>query len=301
MATDDLVSTIQRDGWLYRFEAVGTSWKRIAFFTMPIAKYLRKCPTRLFVGKSEWAFSSCRYQNGALTDTFYLLRSPTCLEMWDPLHVRSSGEWMNGKLPLNVGLPSGFHVVHVAAAGPYLAIAGTVSGRETVAYRAYNADLVGIHPLLTYNGLVDWTPGLFASGLKRVLTLAGFNIPPLNPVILQGCDGWKLLSVRPDSTFRLQVHAHRLCIDGTYEISYRQAKLAVRRIDALVVPSKPPVIEATPENDYDWVGQPEFPATRFDQCVNLRDGVPIFCRPSLLDFLRADGDGTLVDARGMPC
>jgi len=289
---------IHRDGWLYRFEAMDSSWKRVAFFTMPIAQNLRPCPTRLFVGTSAWAFSSCRYENGAVTDTVYLLRSPTCLEMWDPWLVRGSGEWRDGKLPQNVGLPDGFKVAQVAAAGPYLAIVGTVAGRKTVAYRPYSADLVGLHPLLTYKGLVDWEPDMWTRGLKHALMAVGFNIPPLDPVLLPGRDCWKLFSLHSGSDFTQHLQARPFCVDGTYEIAVRRGRLAVRRLDSVVVPVSEPNMQTTTERDYDWIGQSEHPPTYFDQCVEEKHGMLTFCRLSLIDFLRANGDGTWVDVRG---
>ena len=295
---DDRAMLLHRDGWLYRFEATDSGWTRVAFFTMPIARNLRTCPTRLFVGTSAWAFSSCRYANGAVTDTVYLLRSPTCLEMWDPWLVRGSGEWRAGKLPQNVGLPDEFKVAQVAAAGPYVAIVGTVVGRKTVAYRLYNADLVGLHPLLTYKGLVDWEPGVWKRGLKHALMAVGFNIPPVDPVHLPGSDCWKLFPLRKGSDFTRHLQARSSRVDGTYEIAVRHGRLAVRRLNGVVVPSAEPVLSTQAEQDYDWIGQSEHPPTYFDQCVEAKHGMRTFCRLSLLDFLRANGDGTLVDAFG---
>ncbi len=131
--SDDLAMILERGGWLYFFKKSGVGWRRRAFFTVPIVCLLHQCPTRLFVGTSKWAFSSCRYQNGAVTDTLYLLRSPTCLEMWDPWIARASGEFRSGNIPLNVGLPAHFQVEQIAATGPFLAIAGKFSGLQMVA------------------------------------------------------------------------------------------------------------------------------------------------------------------------
>ena len=295
---DDLTMIVERGGLLYRFETDGVAWQRREFFTVPIVRKLRQCPTRLLVGTSKWAFSSCRYQNGAVTDTLYLLRSPTCLEMWDPWLVRASGEWWNGKIPLNVGLPANFHVKQIAATGPFLAIAGTLSGRQTVAYRRYNADFVGLHPLLTYKGMVDWSPGPLLRVVKRLLMATGVNIPPLDPVILPDMDCWTFFPVRSQARLCWQLNAQQWNVDGTYEISFTNHTLAARRVDAPVVPTMHSIHDGNSEFDYDWIGQPAFPATHFDQCVDVLHGKPLFCRLSLLDFLRANGDGHVVDASG---
>lgn len=300
---DDQAAIVEWDGWLYRYEtsADRTGWTRVAFFTMPIMRRVRRCPTRLFVGSARWAFSSCRYTNGAVTDTVYLRRSPTRIEAWDPWLVRSSGQWWRGKLPLVVGVPPDFHIEQLAAAGPILALYGKQRGRRMVGYRLYNADWVGLHPLLQYTGRVDWQPGWWRTLLRRVVTAVGLNVPPMTPVRLPDTDCWTLVPVdaEVDARWSLDATQWPVHVAGTYEITLRDGALGARRMDAPSVPRPPALPPAErPETDYDWRDAPLYPATHFDQCVAVDDDGPMFCRLSLWDFLRADGDGTVVRASG---
>ena len=51
---------------------------------------------------------------------------------------------------------------------------------------------------------------------------------------------------------------------------------------------------------YEWAHAPLHPATHFDQCVAAGPNGRVYCRPSLRDFLRADGGGTVVCEKKSP-
>jgi hypothetical protein len=311
VVVDDLAAVVEWDGWLYRYETTsdseraGGGWRRVAFFTNPLLRRFRPCPTRLFVGRVRWAFSSCRYTNGAVTDTIFLRRGPTHIEAWDPWLVRSSGQWWQGKLPIVVGVPPDFRIEQIAASGPFLAIYGVMSGQRMVGYRAYNADLVGLHPLLQYTGQVDWRPGWWRTLLRRVVTAIGLNVPPLTSTVLPDVNCWTLVPVQADADERWTLDATQwpVHVAGTYEITLCDGTLDARRVDddapsSVGPPTLPPMVQV--ETDYEWLNAPLYPTTHFDQCVAVKADGPIFCRLSLLDFLRADGDGTVVRASGVP-
>lgn len=306
VVTDDLATLVEWAGWLYRYETTTdrTRWRRVAFFTMPIMRHFRRCPTRLMVDRTPWAFCSCRYTNGAVTDTVFLLRNPTRIEAWDPWLQRASGEWWRGKLPLVVGIPPDLAIEQIAAAGPLLAVYGELRGRRTVGYRLYNADLVGLHPMLRYTGRVDWRPGWWITLLKRVVTAFGLNVPPLTSVRLPDVNCWTLVDapVGSDAIWRLDAAQWPVHVAGTYEIALRDGTLDARRVDAPRVPPTPSTLPpgGTSETDYEWCRAPLYPATHFDQCVALHADGPTFCRLSLWDFLRANGDGSVVWASGAP-